>query len=300
MLCLQLAVKGLDSPASAGPTRQGPTWGKPCNEKMTALALTCISADSERSLHVYLFPSALNSPLTPFKSWFVWVTSANLHRHSGKTSCKAVSFKSAYFHLISHQYEMGSYEKTQFMVHWVGVFKKNTLIRRCTPWIPSNVKQVAGPYNRMLAGPLSQCLYERILTIKQTYIFIHAECLFLAGVPLSHMRIQSCDSHMEWRCSSFLSLWKVGGKEAFSWSESTVNQALHPSQLFCKWIRSSGIILWIPQGQTDTDCCVTSIFSSLCFACECIPLWCSSWSSKSFLIHCGGVFCARNGEILNV
>lgn len=108
----------------------------------------------------------------------------------------------------------------------------------------------------MLAVPLSQCLHERILSIKQTYIFIHAECLFLARAPLSHMQIQSRESHMEWRCSGFLSAWKVGGKEAFSWSESSVNRALHPAQLFCKWIRSSGIILWIPQGQTDTDNCI--------------------------------------------
>lgn len=34
-----------------------------------------------------------------------------------KTSCKAFSFRSAYFHLISHQYEMGSNERAQFTVH---------------------------------------------------------------------------------------------------------------------------------------------------------------------------------------
>lgn len=137
----------------------------------------------------------------------------------------------------------------------------------------------------MLACPLSQCLYERTISIKQTYIFIHSECLFLARVPLSHMQIQSCDSHMERRCGSSLSVWKVGGKEAFSWSESTVNQALHPAQLFCKWIRSSGIILWIPWGQTDTDNC---IFHFLCFASPvayvCALVWYLCWSSKSFFV----------------
>lgn len=226
---------------------------------MTALALTCISADSKRSLPVCLFPSVLNSPLTPFKSWFVWVTSANLHRHSGKTSCKAVSFKSAYFYLISHQYEMGSYERAQFTVQWVAVFKKkNTLIDGLRDLTLPNVGQVASPDNRMLACPLSQCFYERTIRLKQTYIFIHGECLFLTRVPLSHMQIQSCDSHMEWRCGSSLSVWKVGGKEAFSRSESTVNQALHPAQLFCEWIRSSGI----PWGRTDTHNCIFYFFFS--------------------------------------
>lgn len=112
----------------------------------------------------------------------------------------------------------------------------------------------------MLACPLSQCFYERTIRLKQTYIFIHGECLFLTRVPLSHMQIQSCDSHMEWRCGSSLSVWKVGGKEAFSRSESTVNQALHPAQLFCEWIRSSGI----PWGRTDTHNCIFYFF--FCFA----------------------------------
>lgn len=115
----------------------------------------------------------------------------------------------------------------------------------------------------MLACPFSGCLYERTISIKQSYKFIHGECLFLTRVPLSHMQIQSCDSHIEWRCGSFVCVWKVGGKEAFSWSESTVNRTLHPAQLFCKWIRFSGIILWIPLGQTDTDNC---IFYFPCFA----------------------------------
>lgn len=52
-------------------------------------------------------------------------TSADIR---GRLPTKPSLFKSAYFHLISHQYEMGSYERAQFTVHWVAVFKKNTLI----------------------------------------------------------------------------------------------------------------------------------------------------------------------------
>lgn len=110
---------------------------------------------------------------------------------------------------------------------------------------------------------LFHCDWMKAHSVLSKRIFIHGECLFLARVPLSHMQIQSCDSHMEWRCDSFLSVWSIGGKEAFSWSETAVIQALHPPQLFCKWIRSRGIILWIPWGQTDTDNC---IFYFLCFA----------------------------------
>lgn len=185
---------------------------------MTALALTCISADSKKSLHVCLFPSALNSPLTPFKSWFVWVTSANLRRRLGKTSCKAASFKSAYFHLISHQYEMGSYERAQFTVHWVAFFKKNTLID-ALPDLPSNVWRVAGPHNCMLACPLSQSLYEKTISIKQMYIFMHGECLFFnQGASVPHADSKLWFSHgvemrqlfvcvKGWRKRGFFMVW---------------------------------------------------------------------------------------------
>lgn len=219
MLCLQLAVQGLDSPASARPRRQRTTWGKPCNEKMTALALTCISADSERCLHVCLFPSALNSPLTPFKSWFVWVTSANLHRHSEKTSCKAVSFKSAYFHLISHQYEMGSYEKTQFMVHWVGVFKKNTLIRRCTPlnslWCQASSRSLQ-PY---VGRPsLSMFAWKDTQFKANVYIYSCWVFVFSLGAFVPHADSKPRDSHgvemqqlfvcvKGWRERGFFMVW---------------------------------------------------------------------------------------------
>lgn len=46
----------------------------------------------------------------------------------GRLPTKPSLFQSSYFHLISHQYEMRSYERAQFTVRWVGVFKKNTLI----------------------------------------------------------------------------------------------------------------------------------------------------------------------------
>lgn len=124
---LQLAVRGLaQSCERTGPTGREARDGSPAMRERTALALTCISADGERSIRVCvrLLPTALNSPLTPFRSWFVWVTSANLRRHSGWTSRKAVSFTTAYFHLISHQYEMGAYEKAHFTVHWVAVLKR--------------------------------------------------------------------------------------------------------------------------------------------------------------------------------
>lgn len=115
----------------------------------------------------------------------------------------------------------------------------------------------------MLACPFSGCLYERTISIKQTYIFIHGECLFLTRVPLPHADSKLWFSHRVEMRQLFVCVWKVEGKEAFSWSESTVNRALHPAQLFCKWIRFSGIILWIPLGQTDTDNC---IFYFPCFA----------------------------------
>lgn len=57
-------------PVSGRSRKQWATWYKSSTKEkkeMTALALTCISADSERSQHVCLFPSAPNSPLTPFK-----------------------------------------------------------------------------------------------------------------------------------------------------------------------------------------------------------------------------------------
>lgn len=91
----------------------------------------------------------------------------------------------------------------------------------------------------------------------------HGKCLFFARVPLSHRLTQSCVPHTEQRGSGSLSVWKVGGKEAFSCSESTVNQALRPAQLFCKWIRSTGILPWIPWGVKQTQIMVFSIFPAL-------------------------------------
>lgn len=49
---------------------------------------------------------------------------------------------------------------------------------------------------------------DRTINIKQMYVFIHSECLFLTRVPLSYMQIPSYDSHMEWECSSSLSVYE--------------------------------------------------------------------------------------------
>lgn len=73
----------------------------------------------------------------------------------------------------------------------------------------------------------------------------------------------SCVPRTEQRGSGSLSVWKVGGKEAFSWSGSAVNRDLHPAQLFCKWIRCTGILPWIPWGVKQTQIMVFSIFLAL-------------------------------------
>ncbi|KAF0043023.1 hypothetical protein F2P81_004360 [Scophthalmus maximus] len=68
---LQLAVRGLaQSCERTGPTGREARDGSPAMRERTALALTCISADGERSIRVCvrLLPTALNSPLTPFRS----------------------------------------------------------------------------------------------------------------------------------------------------------------------------------------------------------------------------------------
>lgn len=162
------------SSASSGPRRQRSTWCQLLSEKMTTLV--CISADIKTSQHVCLFPSTLNSPLTPFKNWFVWVTSANLRRHFGKTSCKAVSFKSAYFHLISHQCEMGSYEKVHFTVRWIGVFKKNTLIDALHEFPPISSKKSALTTIRWPALFQDACMKGHWDQSKRIYLFMVSVC----------------------------------------------------------------------------------------------------------------------------
>lgn len=210
---------------------------------MTAPALTCISADSERSQHVCLFPSAPNSPLTPFKKLICLGHLSKPPQTFGEDFRRSRLFLSLIiftsFHTSMRWAPMKGLNSWSTGQRFL---KKNALIEALRG-VPS--RWVRSQSSRPCAG---QSVRERTISFKQTYIFIHGECLFWSGVPLSHMQIQSFDSHMVWRCGSSLSAWKVGGKEAFSWSESPVNRALHPALLFCKWIRSSGIMLWTPRG----------------------------------------------------
>lgn len=116
---------------------------------------------------------------------------------------------------------MNSYEKSS--VHsWLGKsFFFKEYINTLKSWIPSNVIQVVSPYNHMLACPHSPCLW--VFATKHMHTFIHGECLFCGREPLSHIQIKKLDSDVERGCGSFLSAWKGEGKEAFSWSESTLN-----------------------------------------------------------------------------
>lgn len=117
---LQHVVVSVGSPGT-GRARQAkqaeggsqPRDESPHSEKMTALALTCISADSEAG------------PARVFVSQCAGFILDSLQKliclgHLGKppqtfggggwtSSSQAVSFKSAYFHLISQQYETGSF-----------------------------------------------------------------------------------------------------------------------------------------------------------------------------------------------
>lgn len=123
----------------------------------------------------------------------------------------------------------------------------------------------------MLACPLSRCLHERTISIKQTYIFIHGECLFYPGCLCPTSRFKAAVSHMEWRCGGSLSAWKVGGKEAFHglsppWIElyillNSFASELDPVVLYCE----------LP-GVKQTRIIVFSIFSALL-----LPLLIARW-----------------------
>ena len=111
--------------------------------------------------------------------------------------------------------------------------------------------------------------------IRSWWVFV-----FSRGASVRHADSKLRSSQRAEMPQLFVSVWKVGGKEAFSWSESTVNRALHPAQLLCKWIRS--FILWIPWGQADTDNCIF-LFSLLCISlCLCLHgVCCLCWALKS-------------------
>lgn len=126
----------------------------------------------------------------------------------------------------------------------------------------------------------------RGISIKQTYIFIHGECLFYPGCLCPTYRFKAAVSHMELRCGSSLSAWKVGGKEAFHglsppWIElyillNSFASELDPAVLYCE----------LP-GVKQTRIIVFSIFSALLLPLL-IARWFDylCWSSESvFLSH---------------
>lgn len=177
-------------------------------------------------------PGELNSPPESLKKADSFGSpQQNLLR---KTSCKADSFKSAYFHLTSHRTSRALMKKLRSRSTGSEVLKEKTLIDALRP-----VKPYAG------------------LTSFTTYTFIHGESLLLAAQPLSHMQIESCDFPSGWRSGSSLFVWKLGGKPAFSWSESGFTSSWTP-------LEGNGIhvaFFWAKQTRIITS----SQFSALFF-----------------------------------
>lgn len=91
---------------------------------MTALSLTCLSADSETSSHECFFPSVPGSPLTPFRNWFVWVTSENLHRHLGKGFLQRHLFSSLFILTTFHTSVRRAWWKDSRTSEYIWVFKR--------------------------------------------------------------------------------------------------------------------------------------------------------------------------------
>lgn len=212
-------------------------------------------ADSQRSPHVPFLPSAPSPPL-PSKAE---VTPVNLHRHSAeRLLTKPPLFKSAYFHLISHQYEMGSHERARFTLQRGALFKKNTLIEAS---LVSLWYRVSSRSPQTYAG--SFCLREDEPLGLNVCIHLAASVCFSPGRLRPTCRLKAVLLTRSRDAVALLSVWNFGGKEAFSWSESAVNRALRPAQLFCKWIRSTGILPRIPCGVKQTQIIVFSIFPAL-------------------------------------
>lgn len=139
------------------------------------------------------------------------------------------SRKFTYFHLISRQYEMGSHERAWFTLQQGALCKRDPLIEASpvSLWY-----QVSSWSPHLYAGLF--VLSER--TSHRGGMYVH----FMASVCFWPWPTQSCVPYTARRGSGSLSVWKVEGKEAFSWSESAANRALSPARLFCKWIRSTG------------------------------------------------------------
>lgn len=164
---------------------------------MTSVCVTCTFRYSQKAQRL---PVSWTHPLSLSKSWFVWVASA---KPSQKDFLQSRLFQVYLFSPHFTPYESGSCEKAQLTLHRLGGFKRERINR----W---PVQPYAG------------------LTSFTTYTFIHGESLLLAAQPLSHMQIESCDFPSGWRSGSSLFVWKLGGKPAFSWSESGFTSSWTP------------------------------------------------------------------------
>lgn len=132
-------------------------------------------------------------------------TSADIRR---RLPTKPSLFKSDYFHLISHQYEMGSYERAQFMVHWAAVFKEEC-INRGSPRCPLTLGE-----EPVLA---TVCWAVRVRKDNQfkANVYIHSWWVFVlkwgASVPHADSKLQFSHGVEMWQLFVGMKAWRKRG-----------------------------------------------------------------------------------------